>query len=1022
MNPQTLTLEMQYPGARRTKRLINRKTELNQIRQALLEKILATQVFYITGGGGVGKTRLLEEVLTCIQRGEWAGDYICPKYIVDFYHFETHSIEGLCEAVRHALPQRETAFPSYLQELERLEEVKRDYFQPFDVLETQRNEMAEAFLADLNALIEGHRALLAFDTTEVLQYEPDRVQRLLGLEGAGLEVTNWLIHNLKRIKNAVVLLAGRPHPTEQLRRDLRRELGDQLTEIKLQNFMEKDTLDYIAELAKGDDPGAKRIAAIPEDTRRVIHLYTNGQPILLALTLDYVAETERLLDDFRTPYSEAASKSKEELREIRSRVQGELVRLHQKYGRRADEAIQALGWARKGMNGALLTRVLNEAVGEEISDDQVDELLEEIKRLSFVKVRPEDKRIFLHDEMYDLLQKYVLEPRVTEAKAVYDVIIDEYEQKIAAKQKELADWQEKWRTAVTGPLRTLKREPEVPPERLAEISHTLAQAERDMQRLVVERLHYLLRRDPWEGWQEFVEQAEGAYSGADVSFDVLLRAELYDFLKRITVNGDLRGEVDRDSAIRLVRINRYVGYKPGELEQIISLADRLRQVEDPVLDSRQHPLYGAALDCWQGLALVYQGEYLEQAQTLLSRAVTTLEQLTGDEKRFEWRRKNVLAHSHNSLGYLYNQRGQFHAAIQCFQKALPLWREIGFGAELANTLNNLARTYAEVGQMEQARRAISDAIELRARLARLYDLALSYNTRGYVYIKDGQPLVARADCERALSIFRNLGRPRGIGLACILLAEATRMSADLDIYTPTEKLDLLKDAEKLADEAVDIFTKSAPEAIRRVEALIELGCIYRNWARLLHETRDGREEELQEVAEKSRRNLERAAELAGQILNRRVDALVNLGWLEYYIGNLDGAEKAFNRAVAGLLDTYRLDVEPPPEVDFPSIWYQLGKAYLLRGQIALARENDQAAIEAFTLGLEFNVRFAEHYPGHAGAQDTMYRQLKGWKHDRLVRALDYVAEIVKKHGLKREPRIYRFFKDSFGIEPKKGAS
>jgi tetratricopeptide (TPR) repeat protein len=208
-------------------------------------------------------------------------------------------------------------------------------------------------------------------------------------------------------------------------------------------------------------------------------------------------------------------------------------------------------------------------------------------------------------------------------------------------------------------------------------------------------------------------------------------------------------------------------------------------------------------------------------------------------------------------------------------------------AQYTNTLNNLSWTLAEKGSFQIALHTCRHALGLRRRLGSRAPVALSLNTMGLIQIQCDQPHEAIENCERALRIFRELSLPRGVGLVCIALSEALRRKgwALGELVSPDEHSDLLRQARDRCLEAVDIFSRWVAERPRLIEALIEIGCTYRDWAAIRTEY-GGTDLDREALAQKATDYLRRAiregegeAELLHQVLRAQVD----LTWLYYYM-------------------------------------------------------------------------------------------------------------------------------------------
>ncbi len=1000
---------------------VDRREVLQQIYDAMrAARPERPPVFFIQAPGGMGKTELLREILRRCRNGEWDGQrWAAAAEVIDFYHLGTHTVEGLSSAIHDALQPGPSFFINFRSRLRDLKERRPDIVGlPQPVSDVLRDLVGRALIEDLNALARVRPVVLALDTAERLLYEPDQVQDALGMgiEEIGVAVLPWLLREfLPKIRNVSVLLAGRPEPETppRLREDLGSSVGDRLCEIRLKAFSPEDALEYweaASRAAERERPDlATWLRAIGPDRRRVIHHYTGGRPILLSLTLDYLLRADQLPDDLKEPEEVAVAKTGEELARVRDRLEERLVKEFQERGLPADPAIRLLGWARRGVDQELLARLLG------TSEAEAAQVFETLRKLSFVKIRPADQRLFLHDEMYHLLWKHVLRfDEVGRARA-FDAILGYYQEKI----KEASD--------------SLQKAP------------TDAGLQADLYRLKAEEVHYRLRHEPWQGFQLYYYYSKEAYWAHDEPASLELRDELLEFLgefDRWVPPGSLlqRAHIACESALRWVdRAGR------RNYEDAVNLAVKVRSTPSLIETFAQAGvLPQAELDALEGRAQVYLGRALDKAEELLNKAREAAEQFrpASDDALAGWRKQALLAEIYNDLGYLARVRGLLEDSARFYREAIVRWRQLGAPAEPlhANTLNNLSWALAEQGRYQDALRFCLDGLELRQKRGYRGPIAFSLNTLGLIEVRNDQPERAVGHCEQALAIFRDLAQPRGVGLACIALAEANRRSATSPAApTLAEQAKLFDRAVSLAGEAVAIFREQVPERERLVEALIELGCAYRDWMRirgregypndqdpppavLLHDGQKAFEEAI--------------AQAQDAFAHRAVDAQVNLAWLHFYAEELQRAEETA-RAV---LD--RPEVQPylicegkgVPNVSRPQpfFWTQLGKLHLLLGRIAM-KQYDTAdgagqitlirdAAEHFTLALAYDYQFAEDFRDLRRGKETIYNALKGFnlqsEFPEFVRGMEQAAE---KYGLEQPTRLQRFVEEAFGPLAQLGA-
>lgn len=1003
-------------SAHATLKFIGRTDELKRIESAIADRG-HNHIFYIAAEGGTGKTRLLREVIDRLQDGRWSfPDVAFTKRLADLYDLKLHNPEGLAVELFEALEVSRAYFNRFREKHAELELARREQSgESLEAIAEARQELTDAFIFDFNWLARERRIVIVLDTAEMLLYEPSEVLQDLLEETArpddpeflGVATRRWLLDSfLPRIHNTVVLIAGRP-----LQKRLPDDLGQVADRhaavfetIDLGNFTERETIAYfdaVAEASRslGDESTAQRIEReIPEETRRVIHLYTGGNPILLGLMVDYLVRAETLVPDVQVSLDEARQ---ENLAKIQEKLRAKIVELIQRAGEPEDEAIRSLAWARKGMKAQLLARVAD------LTEEEARYALERIRRLSFVKVHPSDPELFfLHDEMYALMRQYVLEALgPAHRRHVYRVIFDYYSERIREAEEDL---EHLLREVPVESEPADDHSPSDPASPTNSEQLEAWQARLRHRNLVLGYVHYRLREDPVEGFVEYYKRAEEAFLAVSDDFDMQLRSELLAFWQQEEqvvghpleeIRGLRRVDVNSDAAIRWVK--RYISHRM--YERALRLVNAIRTTHRRLLPSRASE---AELSAWEALASSYLGEQLSKVGHLLADAIDVLTRAETKELGTNVdRRELVQAQLYNRLGYLYRVKGQSQQAVQAYQRALPFWQKHGAQAALANTLNNLAFAYAQVGKFDAALHAGQRALRIRRKLGLRLPIALSLNTIGLIQTRNDQSQRARVSIGQALSIFTELGRQgiRGVGLANIALSEAMRRTCNIPIiYTTKKKAEFLRQARDHAQAALEIFPDQVNDKLRYVEALVELGCVYRDWAKLRREhPADEPGEETNVLAELGVVALNRAArEAHSEMSNWEVDALVNLAWLHYYIGQIEKALGTAQQVDPLIPEQYRLkEGKGIPEHKGPisSFYIQLGKIHNLRGQIAFDAKDWKAAAHEFTLALAYNQCFADDFRDLKRAQDQISERLD---------ELDYVQLTAFRHAVAQAEHDY----------------
>src|SRR5689334_14925290 len=98
--------------------LVGRANILGQIETTLNDQSLEPRIVFITGGGGIGKTRLLAAALEVAQH--LSGLHVA-RAIVDLYHVPTHTPAGLTFALYQALKPPTDTFQEYIAARKKLE-------------------------------------------------------------------------------------------------------------------------------------------------------------------------------------------------------------------------------------------------------------------------------------------------------------------------------------------------------------------------------------------------------------------------------------------------------------------------------------------------------------------------------------------------------------------------------------------------------------------------------------------------------------------------------------------------------------------------------------------------------------------------------------------------------------------------------------------------------------------------------------------------------------------------------------
>jgi len=1001
------SLSETYPSARMTPELVGRDDVLRQIQNAIRDTA-TSYVIHVTGSGGVGKTMLLRRILNEPAQG---FSLLVAQDLIDLYHTAHHTPEGMADAIQKLLVPDGDGFESYQKERERLEahNVREEG------IDRQRQKMLKAFLDDVRRLAEHNRIVLALDTVERL-FSRDPVADQLGLVEERPVVLDWLLRDfLPNVENAVILLAGRPESGD-LRANLSRVEGKVFIPVNLQGFTQEETrayFDAVASLAEetNDAATAQWLRSLPDEQRQVIFRYLcdfdeqghslGVRPILLALVIDYLAISGRILPALTASLKEAESKSPAECRQILDELERGLVRVIQETGRPADDVIRDLARAPKGMDAELLARVADLRKLDGTYDiDQAQTLLDSLRNLSFVKVRPADNRVFLHDEMYDLLRRHILDHpgSMANAERVYQAMRGYYKDRINQARDDIA--------------RLYREQPEKAPlEPEAAIS-----ARMRLQDALVEDLYYQLRYDLAAGFQAYFSYAEEAVWTNNESLDIQLRAELLnllsderryaerqkDTIRILQIDRLMQEVVKPDAAVRWVK--RLVSR--GRFDDAVRIAERLHADAASLIEAGGD-LVKAELNSWEGLVYTYKGNVEIASRKINDDALKRLTEMeVPEENLLRW--SAALAQAYNYSGYLARVQTQFIRASEAYHAALPHWRYLGMEVEQANTLNNLAYALSLRGEFDIARRQGMDALHLRERLGRQGPVVLSLTTLAEIEIYAGNYREAQGYAERALNLARLMSFRRGEGLALLALAALSRFQAEPEqVKTVTERRKLLDKSLECAREAGRVFTDEVPELEREIKAHYEEGLTLRELCRPPALEGVDRETVFSAAEERLVQAAGKAREHALWLLY--LDASLGRAWLYYYMNKREQIEELFkllNQVVQEHFANYQISSRQFPERDATTvlgIFGQLARAHVLRGILSLdayevsskqlpSKDMDEAA-QQFTLAFEYDALMTREFRDTQRAANVIYGRLKKFNPRELSSIYDAVTRV-----------------------------
>jgi hypothetical protein len=1021
----------------RPNHLVSRQKEMNRIYQAIFASGKDCRLILVEGEGGMGKSRLVEETLRRLGNKAMREAYGVPRpendwsqqtaehpillsNLLDFTDIRLHTREFFMEAL--ADPSNwddRISFRQYTAARSNYQSTAR-FGAAFTILEPLAQEAEKAFWQDYQQAAASHRLVIPLDTTEQMANFSSKwllERKLIHEDETLFNTQQWLLEQIRagNFANTTFLIAGRKRsgaPYFDRLKELAAETDCTLEPIELEPFDEGETNQYIQEIHSWlssqpteTDSSAAFLDWFSQDEDRLNVLYqcTGGHPIRLSLYLDVMDKSPTIPEPLRQPLAQLQARignSEDRRKEVRQEIEREFIKLLFAYQNDLPtQILRILARTRRGLNARQLHFVLDSIPGEPVAEWQpdkhrlaeIDNALEEIRRLSIVKSKP-GGNTGLQDEMYDIYAD------VMKADHQDKEIETKERQTLYLKLQAWAD-QELKRLDETDEQFVRDDLEGIRPERPARILQThlpavssreerlRAETARQQTDVALEYLHYTLLRDADTHFNDtyyiFANERVSAYQETTLAmvqaemWRILNHDATYEFMEieerprkerpYEPLKIILRRAAQTDDAVKW--IIRFILQE--KYQRAIELADDINREaaalpDEPDRHAWTHPLTRGERSCWREKAVIYikKGVEVEEAVNKLKATADDLEKLSKkeqsekvfpdrdllpDQKVYgfighpaEKRLLFVLSLTYNHRGYGLATLGRFQEAVRNYAESLRFARRLpanSVKAHEATTRNNLSRALVEMG-MKRSIRICRDALELRTQVGDWLPIAYSLNTLGLIMNDLYRPKESVEYCARAYAIVSNIGDERLIGLALTQLGESLRRLTQADPPPEDDKEEIFREATNALSQALPIFQKSE-EKVRLIEAQIEFGCLYRDWLDEDDKT------EVPDIWNRHFRNaegyLKDAIEGAHKLeLSRlELDARVNLAWVYFHAGEREQVEREL-AAAERLVRKEQPDIllakskRPPLRKEHPTYYFkQLSKIYGLYGRLKL---------------------------------------------------------------------------------------
>ncbi len=353
--------------------MIGRDKELS-LSEKLVKEWGTRRIFCINGTGGIGKTRLLQEMHSKLNADDKKYLSLLMADIIDFDNPIFHITHNFGLEIARLLDQKE--FEPYQKELLSLREMEMAVYSQ-ERLARKRQAAIQEFTDCFNHISSQQRIILFFDTTDALQGKKD--------------VWEFVTQVFPQIKNCLLIIAGRD--AEAIGESLKVSFDKDIQIINLLPLDQNDSDVYLEQKLE------QLHTSFEPDVSQKLILLALGKPILLDLAVEWRARNIPLKWLVNLTVREFDSLSDEKKEKLHRDFEHSLVSHIADVHYPIDRVILAMSRFYP-VETEMLAKLLN------IADDEAEKLFEEAKTYTFVKLLP-DGRITLHDEMRRMVNEYL---------------------------------------------------------------------------------------------------------------------------------------------------------------------------------------------------------------------------------------------------------------------------------------------------------------------------------------------------------------------------------------------------------------------------------------------------------------------------------------------------------------------------------------------------------------------------------------------------------------------------------------
>ena len=661
------------------------------------------RVLFFYGGGGLGKTRLMQEIPRHLHNKKVDITYLD---IVDFDDMAFHMIDNLVQVLVERLPNIASEDKASLyNELEHLH-----YMEKTDDSQKSRDRQGQLIIQKLADIVNkfhqtGKPVLFRFDTIEKMS----------------LDIHEGMALFIHKLNNAFVIFSGRMEKNAPIFWDKLKQYDSSSTRshevLPLNSDAQKEYL--IAKTRK------LHINLLPQDVKLLLKL-SRGRPIIIDLAVEYFARTTELGTGLlHSPFKQE--------NEFESRLVKFVTMIHTDMER----LILVLSRVYP-LSSTMIADMLN------VTTEEGMDLLAEAQTYVFIKlIKGHDRsiKITLHDEFRRMVLTYVWPEmdadfgrRMRDSQCAKEILSEESDKLLKRIDVLKPQIDKSHPIEIYSEYLTCGREEEVVREEqlrhalYADFSSGFAEWETTIKELRSgKKRNYFLVKRLLQLMRPYIESDKKEAS--DVPLDVQLTAQQhyrYNFIEtqsnqdvgRITKAEaeylDLLHKAEyADNTERVSQISNMLGILKrdlGEYEDALMYQERCL-----ALQAKNN--YWAIANVQNSIGYIYllqkdmNWENLDKARERFEQAgkLARKAYLSADSKH-KIEIKDLVAAIKNNLGYIYGLKKEFNKGETYCKDAIELWKEIEYTIKISWAKINLGVMARDQRQYQHAIQRLKEAI------------------------------------------------------------------------------------------------------------------------------------------------------------------------------------------------------------------------------------------------------------------------------------------------------------------------